>query len=265
MPDLILIVKAVVLGLVEGLTEFLPVSSTGHLILAGEALKFEGRFAALFDVVIQAGAMLAVVWIYRARFFKVASTLHRDAGSRKFMLLLIVAFVPAAVVGLLGHGFIKERLFNSQVVAASLIAGGVVMLIVERLRLKEKVFDVDNMNWKDALRIGLFQCFSLVPGVSRSGATIIGGMLGGLDRKTAAEFSFFLAVPTLTAAALYDLYKNWSVLTMENSLLILIGLVSSFIFGLLAVATLIRLLVQVGFTPFAFYRIILGAIILWAV
>ncbi|MBI3419888.1 MAG: undecaprenyl-diphosphate phosphatase [Proteobacteria bacterium] len=262
MPDLILLFKAVLLGLVEGLTEFLPVSSTGHLILFGHALKFEGPSASVFDVVIQVGAIVAVLWVYRARFWNVAVSL-KEPRSQKFVGVLLLAFLPAAALGLLFHHVIKTYLFNPQVVAISLIVGGVVMLVIDRLRLAVTINDVDHMGWLTALKIGLFQCAAMVPGVSRSGATIIGGMFSGLDRKTAAEFSFFLAVPTLTAAALYDLYKNWTGLSSSDLVLMSVGFVSSFVFGMLAIAVFIRLIVRVGFTPFAIYRILLGAIILF--
>ncbi|HVY13327.1 MAG TPA: undecaprenyl-diphosphate phosphatase [Alphaproteobacteria bacterium] len=262
MPDLILVLKAALMGMVEGLTEFLPVSSTGHLILFGHVLRFEGASASVFEIVIQVGAILSVLWIYRAKFLHVALSLKDEAQSRKFLSLLLVAFLPAAVLGLSLHRFIKEHLFNPQVVAISLIVGGVVMLIIEKLRLPAKVDDVDRMDWLTALKIGFYQCLAMVPGVSRSGATIIGGMLSGLDRKTAAEFSFFLAVPTLTAAALYDLYKNWASVSANDLWLMAVGFIASFLFGLLAIVGFIRLVVRLGFAPFAWYRIVLGAVIL---
>jgi undecaprenyl-diphosphatase len=263
MPDLMIFFKAAVMGLVEGLTEFLPVSSTGHLILFGEWLQFETASSSVFDIVIQTGAIIAVLCVYHERFWNVVTGLHK-AKSQKFIGLLLLGFIPAAVIGVLLHEPIKEYLFNPQVVAVALIVGGIVMLAIEKFHLEGKTRDVDRMDWRTALKIGFFQCLAMVPGVSRSGATIIGGMLSGLDRKTAAEFSFFLAVPTLAGAGVYDLYKNWAAVTALDLQLMAVGLVSSFIFGWLAIVALIRLVVTVGFTPFAWYRIILGTIILFA-
>lgn len=255
-------IKAVLMGLVEGLTEFLPVSSTGHLILFGEALKFEGPGASVFEVVIQMGAVLAVLVAYARRFWNVSISFFQDKASRNFIALLLVGFLPAAVVGFFFHATIKQYLFNPTVVAISLIAGGVVMLAIEFLKIKPRTMDVDNITFATALKIGLFQCVAMVPGVSRSGATIIGGLLSGLDRKTAAEFSFFLAVPTLMAAGFYDLYKSWGTLSADDIDLILVGFVSSFIFGYAVIKIFIRLITRVGFTPFALYRIVLGFVIL---
>src|ERR1043166_4908319 len=206
--DLILYFKAALMGIVEGLTEFLPVSSTGHLILFGDALRFDNASAHVFDIVIQTGAILAVLCAYRDRFWNVLLSFMEDENSRKFIGLLLIAFLPAAFFGLLFHHQIKEYLFNSRTVAISLIVGGLVMLVIDRLPLKPRIKDVDKMSFASALKIGLFQILAMVPGVSRSGATIIGGMLSGLDKKTAAEFSFFLAVPTLLAAGLFDLWQN---------------------------------------------------------
>jgi undecaprenyl-diphosphatase len=263
MPDLLLIIKAIAMGLVEGLTEFLPVSSTGHLILFGHLIQFDGPSSSVFEIVIQVGAILAVVCVYHKKFWHVATSLKDDAKSRQFIGMLLVAFLPAAVLGLLLHKYIKEHLFNPQVVAISLIAGGALMFVIDRMKFRETpVTDVDDIGWMRALKIGFFQCVAMIPGVSRSGATIIGGLLTGLDRKTAAEFSFFLAVPTLGAAAAYDLYKNWVTITGSDLWLILAGFVSSFIFGLMAIVIFIRLVVKVGFTPFALYRIALGVLIL---
>lgn len=263
MPDPILLFEAVLMGMVEGLAEFLPISSTGHLILFGDLLKFETTSSSVFDVVIQTGAVSAVLWAYRDRFLKVVTSL-RQSRSQKFIGLILLGFLPAALVGALLHGVIKQYLFNAQVVAGALIAGGVVMLLIERYGREGKIDDIDRMGWRGALRIGLFQCLAMVPGVSRSAATIIGGMLNGLDRRTAAEFSFFLAVPTLMGAAAYDLYKNWQAVSALDLQLMAVGFLSSFAFGLLAIVALIRLVVTVGFTPFAWYRILLGTVILLA-
>jgi undecaprenyl-diphosphatase len=264
MPDMTMFIKALLMGLVEGLTEFLPVSSTGHLILFGHLIKFDGPFASVFEVVIQVGAILAVIWIYRMKFWQATVSLKSDPKARKFYGLLFVAFLPAAILGLAFHHYIKEHLFNPTVVAISLIAGGGLMLVIDRMRLALPVKDTDSISWPSAIKIGLFQCVAMIPGVSRSAATMIGGMFSGLDKKTAAEFSFFLAVPTLGAAAAYDLYKNWVTISTADLWLILAGFLSSFVFGLMAIVVFIRLVVKVGFTPFALYRIGLGALILVA-
>ncbi len=258
-------IKAILMGLVEGLTEFLPVSSTGHLILFGDAIHFTGPSGNVFDVVIQMGAIAAVLLVYHQRFAPMLLAPHKDKKAQRLIMILLAAFLPAAIIGFFAHGFIKEHLFNPTVVAISLIVGGIVMLVVERMTLKNHVTSVDDMTLAQAVKIGFFQCVAMIPGVSRSGATIIGGMLTGFDRKTAAEFSFFLAVPTLLAAGLYDLYKNWSALSLDDLNLILIGFVSSFVFGYLVIVGFIRLIVRIGFTPFAIYRIALGLLILFAV
>ncbi|NDE90619.1 MAG: undecaprenyl-diphosphate phosphatase [Alphaproteobacteria bacterium] len=263
--ELPLYIKAILMGLVEGLTEYLPVSSTGHLILFGDAITFNDARALVFDVVIQMGAIAAVLVAYFKKFSHVAVSFFTEKKSRNFIWLLLLAFLPAAVFGALLHSAIKAHLFNSTVVAYSLIIGGIIMVIIDRMPLKEKVIEVDAISFTDAIKIGFFQCLAMIPGVSRSGATIIGGMVAGLNKQTAAEFSFFLAVPTLTAAAIYDLYKNWSVLSMDDLGLMAIGFVSSFVFAMLVITVFIKLIVRFGFTPFAIYRILLGAAILWLV
>jgi undecaprenyl-diphosphatase len=260
--DFSLYLKAILMGLVEGLTEFLPVSSTGHLILFGDAIRFTGPQAGVFEVVIQIGAIAAVLLVYQQRFIPLLTQLHAKPEVRKFLYLLIISFLPAAVIGLLAHHAIKTYLFNPTVVALALIIGGIIMLIVDRIKIKHDVTDVDHMTFAHGLKIGFFQVLAMIPGVSRSGATIIGGMLCGLDKKTAAEFSFFLAVPTLLAAGLYDLYKGWETLTIDDLGLIASGFVSSFIFGYLVIVAFIQIIVKLGFTPFAIYRIVLGLIIL---
>ena len=217
MSDLL---KALVLGVVEGLTEFLPISSTGHLILAGELLNASDERWNVFNIVIQTGAMLAVVWEYRARFFKIDVNLYRN---------LIVAFIPAAVLGLLFSKYIKSYLFHAVPVALAFIVGGVIILIVERRSLQPRVETAQAMTWGDALKVGIAQCFALIPGTSRSGATIIGGMLFGLSRKAATEFSFFLAVPTLVAAGLYDLWKHREMLSTTDAPMFDIDSIVSFV------------------------------------
>jgi len=250
MSDLI---AALILGVVEGLTEFLPISSTGHLILAGAALGFNDERGKVFEIVIQTGAMLAVVWEYRARFFRVDVALYRN---------LVVAFIPAAVIGLALSSFIKSYLFKPVPVALAFIVGGVVILAVERMSLKARVQDTRSMTWLDALKVGIAQCFALIPGTSRSGATIIGGMLFGLSRKAATEFSFFLAVPTLVAAGLYDLWKNRSLLSASDAGVFAVGSIAAFISAFVVIRWLIRYVANHDFRPFAWYRIVFGLLVL---
>jgi undecaprenyl-diphosphatase len=251
MSDLL---KALVLGVVEGLTEFLPISSTGHLILAGELLNASDERWNVFNVVIQTGAMLAVVWEYRARFFKVDVNLYRN---------LIVAFIPAAVLGLLFSKYIKSYLFHAVPVALAFVVGGVIILLVERNPNRNiRVAETRDMNWLDALKVGIAQCFALIPGTSRSGATIIGGMLFGLSRKAATEFSFFLAVPTLIAAGLYDLWKHRDMLSSADVPVFAVGSVVSFVSAFLVIRWLIRYVATNDFKPFAWYRIGFGLVVL---
>lgn len=256
------LVCALVLGVVEGLTEFLPVSSTGHLILAGDLLGFNDDRAKVFDIVIQTGAMLAIVWEYRARFAKVLAGIVSDAAARRFALNLVVAFMPAAMLGLGLGKMIKAHLFKPVPVALAFVAGGVIILWVERRPRKPRVESVDDMDWKDALKVGIAQAFALIPGTSRSGATIIGGMLFGLSRRAATEFSFFLAVPTLVAAGAYDLFKHRSLLNVEDVGLFAVGGGTAFVSAFLCVRWLIRYIATHDFTPFAWYRILFGAAVL---
>jgi undecaprenyl-diphosphatase len=250
MSDLL---RALVLGVVEGLTEFLPISSTGHLILAGELLNASDERWNVFNIVIQTGAMLAVVWEYRARFFRIDVKLYRN---------LIVAFIPAAVLGLLFSKYIKFYLFHAVPVALAFIVGGVIILIVERRNFQPRVEGAQSMTWLDALKVGVAQCFALIPGTSRSGATIIGGMLFGLSRKAATEFSFFLAVPTLIAAGLYDLWKHREMLSAADAPVFGVGSVVSFICAFLVIRWLIRYVATNDFKPFAWYRIVFGLVVL---
>jgi undecaprenyl-diphosphatase len=248
------LLKALILGVVEGLTEFLPVSSTGHLILAADLLDFGGERANVFNIAIQTGAMLAVVWEYRARFFKVDASLYRN---------LIVAFIPAAILGFLFSAYIKTYLFHAVPVALAFIIGGVVILLVERNpQSKIRIQESKDMSWLDALKVGIAQCFALIPGTSRSGATIIGGMLFGLSRKAATEFSFFLAVPTLVAAGAYDLWKNRDLFSSADVPLFAVGLVTSFATAWLVIRWLIRYVATHDFKPFAWYRIGFGLLVL---
>ena len=261
--DLALFVKALVLGVVEGLTEFLPISSTGHLILAGDLLGFSDDKAKVFEIVIQTGAMFAIVWEYRLKFWRVVAGLASDRASQRFALNLLVAFVPAAVLGLAFSKLIKAQLFHAVPVALAFIVGGFIILWVERsLRPRVRVERVDDMSWRDALKIGFAQAFALIPGTSRSGATIIGGMLFGLSRKAATEFSFFLAVPTLVAAGAYDFWKNRALFNAGDVGLFAVGSVTAFISAFLCVRWLLRYVATHDFTPFAWYRIAFGAAVL---
>jgi undecaprenyl-diphosphatase len=245
--------QALVLGLVEGLTEFLPISSTGHLILAGDLLGFNDERAKVFNVAIQTGAMLAVVWEYRRRFFAVDLALWRN---------LLVAFIPAAILGLLLGGVIKAYLFSPVPVALAFIVGGVIILLVDRGARVARVEATRAMTWQDALKVGLAQCFALIPGTSRSGATIIGGMLFGLSRPAATEFSFFLAVPTLIAAGGYDLWQQRALFSMDDLGMFTVGLAMSFVSAFVVIRWLVRYVATHDFRPFAWYRIAFGVVVL---
>jgi undecaprenyl-diphosphatase len=247
------LLHALVLGLVEGVTEFLPISSTGHLILAGSLLGFNDERAGVFFVAIQTGAMLAVVWEYRARFFRIDVALYRN---------LVVAFVPAAVLGLLFSKLIKSYLFHAVPVALAFIVGGVIILLVDRGERSSRVNATNEMTWLDAFKVGCAQCFALMPGTSRSGATIIGGMLFGLSRKAATEFSFFLAVPTLCAAGAYDLWKHRDLFSAGDLGMFGVGLAVSFVSAFVVIRWLIKYVATHDFRPFAWYRIAFGAAVL---
>jgi undecaprenyl-diphosphatase len=260
------LIVAVILGLVEGLTEFLPVSSTGHLIVAGSLLDFTGERAKLFEIVIQAGAIVAVCWEYRARLFSVARGLPRDRGAQRFVLNLLIAFLPAAVLGLAFASAIKARLFAPVPVAGAFIAGALVILWAERRQRARpdsvRIRNVDELSWTDALKIGFAQAFALIPGTSRSGATIIGGMLFGLSRQAATEFSFFLAIPTLFAATGYDLVKNRHLLSTGDLSMIAVGFAVAFVSAFFTIRALLRYVAHHDFVPFVWYRIAFGLVIL---
>jgi undecaprenyl-diphosphatase len=257
-----LLLKALILGVVEGLTEFLPISSTGHLILVGDLLGFNDEKGKIFEIAIQTGAMLSVVWEYRAKFASVLTGLPSDPAARRFALNVAVAFVPAAVLGLLLGSAIKATLFRPVPVAIAFIVGALVILWAERRRHTVRVESVDDMSWRDALKVGIAQCFALIPGTSRSGATIIGGLLFGLSRRAATEFSFFLAVPTLIAAGAYDLYKNRSLLEVHDVGMFAVGFAAAFISAFLCIRWLLRYIARHDFTVFAWYRIVFGVLVL---
>ena len=254
--------KALILGLLEGLTEFLPISSTGHLIIAADLLNFTGEKAKTFEIVIQLGAILAVCWYYRAKITDVIVGLPHKPAAQRFAGNLIIAFIPAVILGLTLHGFIKEHLFHPFNVAIALIIGGIVILIIERRPYAPRIHSVDDLRWHDALKIGMCQSIALIPGTSRSGATIMGGLLFGLSRQAATEFSFFLAIPTMFSATLYDLYKNLHLLHTQDIGLFAVGFIAAFMSGFFAVKTLLHYIANHNFNPFAYYRIIFGLIVL---
>ena len=260
--DPILLLKALILGIVEGLTEFLPISSTGHLILAGDLLDFNDDRGKLFEIVIQSGAILAVVWEYRERLLKVARGATSDPAAQKFILNLFVAFLPLAILGLAFGKAIKANLFNPIAVATTFIVGALVILWAERREHKIRIQTVEEMNIVDALKLGIAQAFALIPGTSRSGATIIGGLLFGLSRKAATEFSFFLAIPTLGVATVYQLYKERALLSVDDIGMWAVGFVSAFISAFLCVRWLLRFISSHDFVPFAWYRIVFGIVVL---
>jgi len=260
--DPILLLKALILGVVEGLTEFLPISSTGHLILAGDLLDFNDDRGKLFEIVIQFGAILAVVWEYRVRIAGVFRGLGREPLANRLVLNLAIAFMPLAVLGLLFKKGIEAHLFKPVPVALAFIVGAFVILWAERRTHTIRVQTVDEITPIDALKLGFAQALALIPGTSRSGATIIGGLLFGLSRKAATEFSFFLAIPTLFAATLYNLYKERALLNADDIGMWVVGFVSAFISAFLCVRWLLRYVSSHDFTAFAWYRIAFGIVVL---
>jgi undecaprenyl-diphosphatase len=261
--DLLLLLKALVMGIVEGLTEFLPVSSTGHLIITGELLGFLDKAKrGVFELFIQLGAILAICWEYRLKLTRAVVELPHSRQAQRFAANLLIAFVPAAIFGLLLGGYIKAYLFSPVPVAIALVVGGFVILWAERRPHRIVVQEVDDMRWSDALKVGLAQCFALIPGTSRSGATIIGGLLFGLSRRAATEFSFFLAIPTLTAAAAYDLFRNRELLSAADADLFAVGFAAAFVSAFVAVRALLRYISRHDFSAFAYYRIGFGILVL---
>ncbi len=260
--DFSLLLIALVLGIVEGLTEFLPVSSTGHLIIIGDLLGYNSDTSKVFKIVIQLAAILAVCWDYRERLIEVATGLPTERRAQRFVGLLFIGFLPAAVLGLMFHSTIKGLLFNPITVATALVVGGLVILYVEKRAYHPRLNAVDDMRWSDALKVGFAQALAMIPGTSRSGATIMGGVIFGLSRKTAAEFSFFLAIPTMFAATAYDLYKNWALLRVEDLPVFAVGFVASFVAAMWAVKSFIKFISNHTFIAFAWYRIVFGIVVL---
>ena len=260
--DILLILKALILGLVEAASEFLPISSTGHLIIVGDFLDFTGPRAETFEIFIQLGAILSVVWVYRERLRATLLNYATDAQARRLVTHLAIAFTPAAILGFLFHNQITHYLFNPVTVAGALVVGGIAILLIERYAPLGRVQSVDDMTWKDALAVGVAQSVALFPGVSRSGATIMGGMLGGMSRFAATEFSFFLAIPTMFAATGYSLLKEWGSLSLADVPMFAVGFIAAFFGGLAVVRFLISYVSQNTFAPFAYYRIIFGGLLL---
>lgn len=261
--DLWAAVQALILGIVEGITEFLPISSTGHQIIVADLIGFGGERAMAFNIIIQLGAILAVVWEYRQKIFDVVVGLPTERGAQRFTGNLLIAFFPAVILGVAFADLIHQYLFNPITVATALVVGGVIMLWAERRQHEVHAETADDMHWSDALKIGFAQCLAMIPGTSRSGATIIGGLLFGLSRKAATEFSFFLAMPTMVGAAVYSGYKYRDLFQPQDLPVFAIGFVTSFIFAMLAVRALLRFIGNHSYAAFAWYRIGFGLLILF--
>lgn len=256
------ILSAVILGIVEGLAEFLPISSTGHLILLSTQLSLSPEFSKLFNVVIQLGAILAIVVLYWRTFWGVLVGLPRERRAQHFARNIALAVLPALVIGYFAHGFIKSVLFSPVVVAWALIIGGIAILLIERFKPAPRIHSTEEMGWRTALTVGFLQCLAMIPGVSRSGATIMGALMVGVERKAAAEFSFFLAVPTMTAAVAYDLYKGVDAVPEGGALVLLVGFLTAFVTALLVVRWAIGFIARHGYGMFAWYRIALGTLMI---
>ena len=264
--DITLLIKAAIMGIVEGLTEFLPISSTGHLILAGSLLGFDDAKAKVFDIAIQSGAIFAVILVYWQKIRSTVVALPSQRQAQLFALNVAIAFTPAVVLGLVFGKAIKAHLFTPTVVASTFIIGGFIILWAEARQAKAetapRILDADDMTWKDALKVGLVQCFAMIPGTSRSGATIIGGMLMGLSRKAATDFSFYLAIPTLIGAGAYSLYKERALLSWADAPMFGVGLLFAFASAWLCIRWLLRYIASHSFSGFAYYRIAFGILIL---
>lgn len=255
-------IQALILGVVEGLTEFLPISSTGHQIIVADLLDFGGERAMAFNIIIQLGAILAVVWEFRRKILDVVTGLPTQRNAQCFTLNLLIAFLPAVVLGVIFADLIHHYLFNPITVATALVVGGIIMLWAERREHEVHAESVDDITWKDALKVGFAQCLAMIPGTSRSGSTIIGGLLFGLSRKTATEFSFFLAMPTMVGAAVYSGYKYRDLFQPADLTVFAIGFVTSFIFAMIAVKGLLKFIASHSYAAFAWYRIGFGLLIL---
>lgn len=258
--DLYLLWVAFILGVVEGITEFIPVSSTGHLILAAELLKFNDESSKVFEIVIQLGAILAVMFEYKKKLIQTFKGAFNEKVSQNFIIHLFIAFLPAAIMGLLFHKLIKLYLFNPLIVGVSLVIGGLIMILIEKKLTFKIETNVDQITKKQAFIVGLAQCFALIPGVSRSASTIMGGLISGLDRKTATEFSFYLAIPIIFAASIFDLTTNFSILHSHHIPIFLIGFITAFISAYLIIKIFIKYVANNNFIIFGWYRIFIGII-----
>ncbi len=263
--DILILLQAIFLGIIEGLTEFIPVSSTGHLILFVDIIGFKGPPGKTFEIIIQLGAICAVCWLYRQKIFDTIKGLPSRRQDQLFAINIILAFLPACILGILFHKIIKEVLFSPLTVSITLVIGGILILIIEKAAPKPIFNKIENIKPKTALAIGLAQSIAMIPGMSRSGATIMGSILMKVDRKTATEFSFFLAIPTMLGATVYDVYKNFADLSLDNFYIIAIGFCSAFIAASMVVRILIKFISNNGFTIFAWYRIIIGSIMLLSI
>jgi undecaprenyl-diphosphatase len=258
--DAVKLLDALILGVVEGATEFIPVSSTGHILLLGHFLGFEST-GKTFEVLIQLGAILAILSVYAARLWNIATALPSDPSARRFVFGVLIAFLPAAVIGALAHGFIKSVLFETPlVICIALILGGLVLLWIDRLDLKPRHDDATKFPLGTYLAVGFFQCLAMVPGVSRSGATIVGALLLGASKRAAAEFSFFLAMPTMAGAFAYDLYKNRDILSMDDAVITAVGFIAAFITAVIVVRSVLDYITRHGFALFAYWRILVGTL-----
>jgi undecaprenyl-diphosphatase len=259
-----LILKIIFLGIIEGLTEFIPVSSTAHLIVVSRLIDFTSIKNNVFEIAIQIGGIIAILFVYRKKLVRVLININK-AEEKVFISNVIFAFIPAVIIGLIFHDFIKEYFFNNTIIAISLIAGGLIIIIIEKDKKSFLINKIEKINPNIAIKIGLFQCVSMIPGVSRSGATILGAMLLNVNRKVATEFSFYLAIPTISSACIYDIYKNLSTLSYSDLNIIFIGIISSFLSSLLVIKWLIKYVANHNFIIFAIYRIIIGFLILFLI
>ena len=258
----IITIKIIILGIIEGITEYLPISSTGHLIIFGELLEFNEIPGKIFEITIQLGAIMAICIVYYKKFFTILTTIHNKTDSRKFIYNIAIAMIPAVIIGILAHDFIKNVLFSANIVAYSLIVGGIIMIIIDKINFTKKYYFTEEVPKYTAFKIGLFQCLAMIPGTSRSGFTIIGGIYLGLSKKAATEFSFFLAVPTILGATIFDIGNN-SGLFLDNITPIFIGFITAFAAALIVVVKFVEFIRKFGFAPFGYYRIALGAVILF--
>tara|TARA_Y100000389_G_scaffold205090_1_gene263001 strand:- start:10975 stop:11778 length:804 start_codon:yes stop_codon:yes gene_type:complete len=259
--DITIILKAIILGIIEGLTEFLPISSTAHLIIAAKLINFNNIDNNIFEISIQLGAILAVMFLYRGKIIQIITTLPSNKDSQKFTLNIICAFLPTAIIGFLLYPIIKTYFFSLKVIAISLIIGGIAFLLIEKFKTKSKFNKIEKINIKNSILLGIIQSLAIIPGVSRSGATIMGGLFIGIERRIATEISFFLAIPTIFSATIYDLYKNYDLLNIHNLFIISIGFISTFLSSIVVIKWFINFISKNNFTIFAYYRIIIGLIL----